>query len=190
MKRTNLWLIFIITCIPLAAISQKKQPAKKPVAQKPKTEKTVTQKPDVVADEKKVREIISFFEYMLNTLGNSSTPTRDKEVLITESYAKIFRDSKVQVEDDLDEERMVIGWQLNLQFSTANLSLVESPVGPIQSCVKADRPRSSLAPYRMLPKRTVSSPPSLRQAAAVRLFRRSSEPTCGPSNFPKQWSSA
>lgn len=107
MKRTNLWLIFIITFIPLAAISQKK-PAKKPVAQKPKTEKTVTQKPDVVADEKKVREIISFLEYMLNTLGNSSTPIRDKEVLITESYAKIFRDSKVQVEDDLDEERMVI----------------------------------------------------------------------------------
>lgn len=40
-----------------------------------------------------------FLESMLTSLGNSSTPIRDKEVLITESYAKIFRDSKVQVED-------------------------------------------------------------------------------------------
>ena len=45
---------------------------------------------------------------MLNTLGNVNTSSRDKDVLITESYSKIFRDGKVQVEDDLDEEREVI----------------------------------------------------------------------------------
>lgn len=52
--------------------------------------------------------MIAFLEYMLNTLGSSGTPVRDKEVLITQSYAKIFRDAKVQVEDDLDAERRVI----------------------------------------------------------------------------------
>ena len=107
MKQTNLWLLFFLLIISLVASAQKK-PTKKAVVQKQKTEKPAVQKPDVVADEKKVRDIISFLEYMLNTLGSSSTSTRDKEVLITESYSKIFRDSKVQVEDDLDEERKVI----------------------------------------------------------------------------------
>jgi len=56
----------------------------------------------------KVKNMISFFEFMLNTLGSSKTSARDKEVLVTESYAKIFRDSKVQIEDDLVGKRDVI----------------------------------------------------------------------------------
>ena len=108
MKRNNLWLIFLLILVPLVASSQKK-PTKKPPVQKTKVEKTAAPKqPDAAADEKKVRDIIAFLEFMLNTLGNSSTPVSDKEVLITQSYSKIFRDSKVQVEDDLDEERKVI----------------------------------------------------------------------------------
>jgi Leucine-rich repeat (LRR) protein len=107
MKRNNLWLLFLFVLVSFFAVAQKK-PAKKSPAQKSKVEKPFIKKPDAVADEKKVRDIVSFLEYMLNTLGSSSTPIRDKEVLITESYSKIFRDSKVQVEDDLDEERKVI----------------------------------------------------------------------------------
>lgn len=56
----------------------------------------------------KVTDMISFLEYFLNTLGNSSTSARDKDVIIQQSYTKIFRDSKVQIEDDLDENRDVI----------------------------------------------------------------------------------
>jgi len=52
--------------------------------------------------------MVAFFEYMLNTLGDVETSNRDKDVLVMESYAKIFRDPKVQVEDDLDENRKVI----------------------------------------------------------------------------------
>lgn len=59
-------------------------------------------------DEQKVKDIIAFLQYMLNTLGNSATSSRDKDVLITQSYTKVFRDDKVQIEDDLDEERKVI----------------------------------------------------------------------------------
>jgi Leucine-rich repeat (LRR) protein len=106
MKQNNLWLILLFILAPLAVFSQKK-PTKKPPAQKTKVEKPAP-KPDATADDKKVRDIIAFLEFMLNTLGNSSTPVSDKEVLITQSYSKIFRDSKVQVEDDLDEERKVI----------------------------------------------------------------------------------
>jgi Leucine-rich repeat (LRR) protein len=56
----------------------------------------------------KTTEIISFLEYLLNTLGDPKTSARDKDVIVTESYTKIFRDSEVQVEDDLDENRDVI----------------------------------------------------------------------------------
>ncbi|MEP2668596.1 MAG: leucine-rich repeat domain-containing protein [Cyclobacteriaceae bacterium] len=56
----------------------------------------------------KVKNMVGFLEYMLNTLGSEKTSSRDKDVLITESYAKIFRDSKVQIEDDLDTDRKVI----------------------------------------------------------------------------------
>ena len=72
------------------------------------TPKPVAKASDQAADEKKVRDMVAFFQYMLNTLGSNNTPTRDKDVLITESYSKIFRDSKVQIEDDLDDERAVI----------------------------------------------------------------------------------
>ena len=41
-------------------------------------------------------------------MDESDLGTDLKEVLITESYSKIFRDSKVQIEDDLDEARDVI----------------------------------------------------------------------------------
>lgn len=52
--------------------------------------------------------LVSFLEYMLNTLGNANTTTRDKDVIITQSYAKVFRDSEVQIEDDLLENRQVV----------------------------------------------------------------------------------
>ncbi|PSL08016.1 leucine-rich repeat domain-containing protein [Cecembia rubra] len=56
----------------------------------------------------KVEDQIRFLEYFLNTLGSQDTPARDKDVIIRESYKKIFRDEKVQVEDDLLLDRKVI----------------------------------------------------------------------------------
>lgn len=56
----------------------------------------------------KVEDQILFLEYLLNTVGNAETPARDKDVIIRESYLKIFRDAKVQVEDDLLLDRKVV----------------------------------------------------------------------------------
>ncbi len=56
----------------------------------------------------RAERLVSFLEYMLNTVGSTNTSTRDKDVIITQSYAKVFRDSEVQVEDDLLEDRQVI----------------------------------------------------------------------------------
>jgi hypothetical protein len=56
----------------------------------------------------KVEDQVRFLEYLLNTVGNSETSARDKDVIIRESYLKIFRDEKVQVEDDLLLDRKVV----------------------------------------------------------------------------------
>lgn len=56
----------------------------------------------------KVEDQVRFLEYLLNTVGNQETPARDKDVVIRESYLKIFRDAQVQVEDDLLMDRKVV----------------------------------------------------------------------------------
>ena len=81
-------LIFLFMCATVAHAQEAKTDAKK--------------------HEQKVRDMVAFLEYVLNTVGSGSTSARDKDVLITESYTKIFRDSKVQIEDDLVEKRNVI----------------------------------------------------------------------------------
>ncbi len=56
----------------------------------------------------KVEDQIRFLEFLLNTVGNSQTSARDKDVIIRESYLKIFQNGKVQVEDDLVFDRKVV----------------------------------------------------------------------------------
>ncbi|MBM3168394.1 MAG: leucine-rich repeat domain-containing protein [Bacteroidetes bacterium] len=56
----------------------------------------------------KVEDQVRFLEFLLNTVGDPQTSARDKDVIIRESYLKIFRDSKVQIEDDLLQDRKVV----------------------------------------------------------------------------------
>ncbi|MBI0399072.1 leucine-rich repeat domain-containing protein [Cyclobacterium marinum] len=51
---------------------------------------------------------VRFLQYFLNTVGSGETSARDKDVIIRESYRKIFRDENVQIEDDLLLDRQVI----------------------------------------------------------------------------------
>ncbi|MEP5364756.1 MAG: leucine-rich repeat domain-containing protein [Reichenbachiella sp.] len=55
-----------------------------------------------------VRSLVNFYKYMLNTVGSGKNSTRDKEVIIAESYKKVFKDQFVQIEDDLALDRKVI----------------------------------------------------------------------------------
>lgn len=55
-----------------------------------------------------IRELISFLKFSLNTLGNQNSNIREKEVIINESYQKLFADSEVQIEDDLTQGRSVV----------------------------------------------------------------------------------
>lgn len=125
-------ILFLLVCwigfhSPVTAQSTKKKPASTqskttnskttktktpPKQQAPAPKKTeLANAPQIDAsqgDEKKVRDMIGFLEFVLNTLGAAGTPASDKDVVATESYSKIFRDAKVQIEDDLLEDRDVV----------------------------------------------------------------------------------
>ncbi len=58
--------------------------------------------------EQRVRDMVGFLEYFLNTVGDKETSIRDKDVIINESYNKIFRDAQVQIEDDLLADRQSV----------------------------------------------------------------------------------
>ena len=68
----------------------------------------IAQKKDLKKYEQRIRDRVAFFEYLLNTLGNKKTSDDEREIIVSESYSKIFLDAEVQVEDDLDERRDVV----------------------------------------------------------------------------------
>ena len=105
MKVNRVWLVFVFA---LMLCSAGTLLAQKPKQAKPAKTAPAPTDPEVKEHEQKVKDMVAFLEYVLNTLGDKTTSARDKDVLITESYTKIFRDGKVQVEDDLVEKRNVI----------------------------------------------------------------------------------
>ncbi len=52
-------------------------------------------------------KLISFLEFTFNTIGSADVPVKEKDIIINQSFSKFFVDEKVQVEDDLDENREV-----------------------------------------------------------------------------------
>ncbi len=56
----------------------------------------------------KVKDLVSFLQFTLNTIGNPETTMHQRDIIITQSYLKMFRDSRVQIEDDLDPDRKVV----------------------------------------------------------------------------------
>lgn len=52
-------------------------------------------------------KLVSFLQFTFNTIGNPDVPVKEKDIIINQSFSKFFADSKVQVEDDLDENREV-----------------------------------------------------------------------------------
>ncbi|MBW6460807.1 MAG: leucine-rich repeat domain-containing protein [Bacteroidales bacterium] len=58
-----------------------------------------------------IKRLVGFLEFSLNTLGDPETTTKEKEVIINESYGKAFLHQKVQIEDDLDENREILTYK-------------------------------------------------------------------------------
>lgn len=55
-----------------------------------------------------VKQMVSFLQFSLNVLGDPTVSAKEKDIIINESYLKVFSDEKVQVEDDLVENRDVV----------------------------------------------------------------------------------
>ncbi|MEA3480025.1 MAG: hypothetical protein U9R60_17720, partial [Bacteroidota bacterium] len=71
---------------------------------------TQQKKAQYTADElarikEQVEQLISMYQFTINTLGDKATSAKEQEIIITQSFQKIFVDEEVQVEDDLDEKR-------------------------------------------------------------------------------------
>jgi Leucine-rich repeat (LRR) protein len=62
---------------------------------------------DIQRYEQDAATMISFLEFTFNTIGNPEIPVREKDIIINESWEKMFVDDEVQIEDDLDENRDV-----------------------------------------------------------------------------------
>ena len=113
--KNQIFLLFVVglLCITSVNAQQKKANAtkqnsaqKKSVPEKAQEQTLVT--PEELVDyKKKVLNLVSFLEFVLNTIGNDSTAAEDKEIIISRSYLKFFSSSSVQIEDDLDEHRLV-----------------------------------------------------------------------------------
>jgi Leucine-rich repeat (LRR) protein len=56
----------------------------------------------------RVRDLVAFLEYTLNNIGGDRLLQKEKDIIITQSYTKFFRDSEVQIEDDLDLNRSTV----------------------------------------------------------------------------------
>ena len=51
------------------------------------------------------KQLISYLEGTVNFLGDPNELPSDKDMIINNSFHKIFASDKVQIEDDLDENR-------------------------------------------------------------------------------------
>jgi len=58
-----------------------------------------------------IQRMVGYLESNLNTLGNPDVLSEDKDILITESYKKLFRDALVQIEDDLEPGRSTVTYK-------------------------------------------------------------------------------
>ena len=59
---------------------------------------------EIAKYQKEIIDMVEYVEGTFNFLGSKEAPADEKEVVISNSYAKVFRDSEVQIEDDLDVE--------------------------------------------------------------------------------------
>ncbi len=54
------------------------------------------------------KDLVAYLEFTLNAIGDNELTPKEKDIIISESFAKLFRDGKVQVEDDLVPDREAV----------------------------------------------------------------------------------
>lgn len=104
-------LFFIVVFLATHSLFAQKNTSPKKENPTAKKESNTTPTPEQQKIEEykaKALDLLEFFEFALNTMGDEETPQQEKDIIINETYLKYFRDSKVQVEDDLVAVRQTI----------------------------------------------------------------------------------
>ncbi|MCS6833821.1 MAG: hypothetical protein NZ521_09630, partial [Flammeovirgaceae bacterium] len=115
-------LLFIVFFLAICSLfAQKNTPTKKEnTTTSTKKENTATTKTAASEQQKtpeqqkieeykaKALDLLEFFEFALNTMGDEETTQQEKDIIINETYLKYFRDNKVHIEDDLVAVRQTI----------------------------------------------------------------------------------
>ena len=99
-------LIFILT-LPLFPLSANAQ--KKGKNQKAEEELVAASIPDEDMENyrRQATQIVKYLESNLNFLADENNTVKEKEIIINDSFQKFFWNDKVQIEDDLDDKRLV-----------------------------------------------------------------------------------
>lgn len=63
---------------------------------------------EVVSFKEECQDIVAYLEFTLNAIGDNELSPKEKDIIISDSYAKFFRDQKVQIEDDLVPDREAV----------------------------------------------------------------------------------
>ncbi|RLC22847.1 MAG: hypothetical protein DRH21_07845 [Deltaproteobacteria bacterium] len=93
MKKSTLLLsVILLVIFPLCSIAQNN---------------TELSSDDVENYKKQVTSLVKYLEETMNFLGDPTNVAKEKEIVVNETYLKIFKDDKVQIEDDLDAKREV-----------------------------------------------------------------------------------
>ena len=70
-------------------------------------ENTELSNADIENYKKQVTHLVKYLEETMNFLGDPANVAKEKEIIVNQSFLKIFKDDEVQIEDDLDPDREV-----------------------------------------------------------------------------------
>lgn len=62
-------------------------------------------KEELAIYETEINKMVNYLQETLNFIGDPTQTAQEKEIIFSQTYAKIFQNNKVQIEDDLDTKR-------------------------------------------------------------------------------------
>ena len=65
-------------------------------------------KEEIANYEIEIGKMVNYLQETFNFIGNPEETAKEKEIIFTQSYTKLFKDDKVQIEDDLDTKRSTV----------------------------------------------------------------------------------
>ena len=94
MMKKTVALAIMLCCIIVTGTAQKKN----------QTNNGLT-KEELAIYEVEIKKMVNYLQETLNFIGDPTQTAQEKEIVFSQTYAKVFQNDKVQIEDDLDTKR-------------------------------------------------------------------------------------